>query len=341
MCTKPLILVMGILLLVSCSKNKISNVTEARHFLATHSWHDENAQFYDENGNATAKMPSGLEFTETDVTFNKETGAYNIESKPADASDFRSHNPYFLITWYDNYSTSMVEFYLMEDGGAWLENRRVKMNFSQNKGAEIQKVEEKPEAPTVEVKQNMLNKILIASIPSTKVAMIYREPNKSSQVEIYKRNGDKVVSSSIEKGEFIRVYYMNSNHFLGWALKSDFTIEREAIPSDTAKITSIETAETTENNGTEKTVVAKFEEIEIGDYFHIIFRGEDGKSYDFGLGKNNYCGYEFGEDKSNPEYVGKKFKITWKEQTTEYLDNISGEETKNNVPTIIKIEQIK
>lgn len=92
----------------------------------------------------------------------------------------------------------------------------------------------------------------------------------------------------------------------------------------------------------EQDIIATFEGAEMGDYFHLTFKGEDGIDYDFGLGENNYCGYEFGEEKPNPKYLGKKFNIKWKEVMTKtYAGGGSMDIVEREVPTITSITIIK
>ena len=136
-----------ILLFFSCGKTKITNVTEARHFLASHSWHTDDAQFYDTDGKSLGKGPSGVQFSETEIIFNKESHPYTIAKSLGGQNDKNSHDPYFVATAWDNYSKSPIVFYLMEDGSAWLENSRVGMHFFDNENAKVDKMVEKAEIP--------------------------------------------------------------------------------------------------------------------------------------------------------------------------------------------------
>ena len=77
---------------------------------------------------------------------------------------------------------------------------------------------------------------------------------------------------------------------------------------------------------TNSTMLATFEYAEFGDFYHLVFKDEAGEEWDFGSGDNNYGGFVFGEEESNPDLVGKKFKIVW-----------SGD---RETPSIIKIEKI-
>ena len=117
------------LLLISCTNSKIRNVTEARHFLATHTWEDANAQFKNENGKVDLHASSMVTFTEKEVNYNKENSPYDIVKMPGGPNDINSHNPYFIISWWDTYSSSTYKFYLMEDGQAWLASIDVDMSF--------------------------------------------------------------------------------------------------------------------------------------------------------------------------------------------------------------------
>ncbi|MDQ3193144.1 MAG: hypothetical protein M3Q58_16290 [Bacteroidota bacterium] len=233
------VIIIFCLFIISCSKNKITNITEARHFLATHSWHTDNAQFYGLDGKPQAKLSSGVEFSETEITFNKEKSPYNIvKMSGGEGNNFHSQNPYFIITAWDNYSSSDVKFYLMEDGMGWLENSRVKMTFMKNKDADVQKMDEQAGNPEIDKSKNsvsMVNKVLTVSVST---AMVYKKPSmKTDYITSYKKRGEEIVSVA-EDGNFVSVAFLKSNKIIGWVLKSDLKIVRDIVSQDTIKESS-------------------------------------------------------------------------------------------------------
>ncbi len=87
-------------------------------------------------------------------------------------------------------------------------------------------------------------------------------------------------------------------------------------------------------------IIATFEYVELGDYYHLIFKDEKGEEWDFGYGQNNYGSYDFGDDQSNPDLVGKKFKIVWENKKVISYD-LQGKDYTMDALCIVKIELVK
>ena len=85
-------------------------------------------------------------------------------------------------------------------------------------------------------------------------------------------------------------------------------------------------------------IYATFDYAEFGDFYHLVFTDDTGKEYDFGAGENNYSGFEFGEESSNPDLVGEKFKIVWKNTKTKGYDDDGETVIEIDVPSIVSIE---
>jgi hypothetical protein len=60
-------------------------------------------------------------------------------------------------------------------------------------------------------------------------------------------------------------------------------------------------------------IFAVYQGCEMGDYFHLIFEGDNEISYDFGNGKNELGEFNLysNDFENNSDFIGKKFKITW------------------------------
>ncbi|PKP47632.1 MAG: hypothetical protein CVT95_05410 [Bacteroidetes bacterium HGW-Bacteroidetes-12] len=87
-------------------------------------------------------------------------------------------------------------------------------------------------------------------------------------------------------------------------------------------------------------VIATFEYVELGDYYHLIFKDDKGEEWDFGYGQNNYVSYDFGDDQSNPDLVGKKFKIVWENKKVNSYD-LKGKDYTMDALCIVEIGLIK
>ena len=92
-------------------------------------------------------------------------------------------------------------------------------------------------------------------------------------------------------------------------------------------------------------VIAIFKSDEMGDLEHLIFTDEMGEEYDFGAGDNNLNGFEFGLDKmntglteANPDLLGKKFKIVWKNKKSKTYAEDMTTLIEIDVPSIVSIE---
>ena len=96
----------------------------------------------------------------------------------------------------------------------------------------------------------------------------------------------------------------------------------------------------------ENPFIATYEGNNFGDYHHIEFEDDNGESYDFGFGNNNYGNILlFFDDEQltdNPKYLGKLFKIYWEWKVSSF-PCCSGEyETAEAyLPSIIKLELIE
>lgn len=89
---------------------------------------------------------------------------------------------------------------------------------------------------------------------------------------------------------------------------------------------------------TENILIAKFSYVEFGDFFHLIFEDVNGKEWDFGSGENNLGSFDFGEEESNPDLVGKNFKIKWKIKKVKSYDMTGENIIEIDAPSIINIE---
>jgi hypothetical protein len=93
-------------------------------------------------------------------------------------------------------------------------------------------------------------------------------------------------------------------------------------------------------------ITATYQGNDFGDYHHILFKDANGVEYDFGQAKNNYGQYNLhelsGQYDDNPEFLGKKFKVSWDWKLSEFLccDGEYGE-AKAYLPSITKLELIK
>lgn len=61
-------------------------------------------------------------------------------------------------------------------------------------------------------------------------------------------------------------------------------------------------------------LVAIFRDADMGDYFHLVFEDDAGKTHDFGFGNNNYGKIILFDPKdmiANPDYLGKSFRVYW------------------------------
>lgn len=91
--------------------------------------------------------------------------------------------------------------------------------------------------------------------------------------------------------------------------------------------------------------IAKYVGNDFGDYFHIMFEDETGKSYDFGFGNNNlneiplYFNDEQYND--NPKYLNKTFKVYWGWKVSTYPCCSGGyDAVKAYHPSILNLELI-
>ncbi len=94
-------------------------------------------------------------------------------------------------------------------------------------------------------------------------------------------------------------------------------------------------------------LTATYQGNDFGDYFHIIFKAENGTEYDFGQANNSFGKYKLYDHLSeqltdNPEYLGKAFKVYWDWKLAEF-PCCDGEydKAKAYLPTITKLELIK
>lgn len=110
-----------------------------------------------------------------------------------------------------------------------------------------------------------------------------------------------------------------------------FAYGEEADPKENGKNeeTVIVDKQETENQKSEEMeniepkgekLIATFEYVELGDYFHFVFSDENGKYWDFGSGENELGEYYFGDDIPNEELVGKKFEIYWEKRMVKSYD---------------------
>ncbi|MCB0853725.1 MAG: hypothetical protein KDD63_15980, partial [Bacteroidetes bacterium] len=99
---------------------------------------------------------------------------------------------------------------------------------------------------------------------------------------------------------------------------------------------------------------ATFKGAFIGDYYHLMFEGENGQEYDFGDAKNELSGFKLEKDynsdeevndldengnEGNPEFLGKTFLIHWEWKSNVFLCCEGEYEEKEGViPTIVKLE---
>jgi hypothetical protein len=89
-------------------------------------------------------------------------------------------------------------------------------------------------------------------------------------------------------------------------------------------------------------IIATFEYVELGDYYHLIFKDDKGEEWDFGYGQsqNSLGSFDFGNEQSNPDLVGKKFKIVWENKKVNSYD-LQGKDYTMDALCIVKIELIK
>lgn len=63
----------------------------------------------------------------------------------------------------------------------------------------------------------------------------------------------------------------------------------------------------------ENPFTATYKGCDMGDYFHLIFEDQYGKTFDFGFGNNHFGEYDLcsKDITDNPKYLGKSFVIYW------------------------------
>lgn len=91
--------------------------------------------------------------------------------------------------------------------------------------------------------------------------------------------------------------------------------------------------------------VASYQGCDFGDYFHLNFKDEKNKNYDFGFGDNNFGQYTLFDTlsfKDNRKYLRHSFKIYWDWKLTSF-PCCDGEYdlVKAYLPSITKLELIK
>jgi len=122
------------------------------------------------------------------------------------------------------------------------------------------------------------------------------------------------------------------------------SINNEVKLNDTTSFNAESTAkaEKTEHKtvATSGEIIATFEYVELGDYYHLIFKDEKGEEWDFGYGQNNYGSYDFGDEQSNPDLVGKKFKIVWENKKVNSYD-LQGKDYTMDALCIVEIGLLK
>lgn len=90
-------------------------------------------------------------------------------------------------------------------------------------------------------------------------------------------------------------------------------------------------------------LVARFTGAELVDYFHLTFEDAQGRTYDFGNGENRLGEMRlYGENFiSNPEQVGKVFRIDWDwKKSSFYCCEGEMNTVEAPVPSIIAIEAV-
>ena len=90
-------------------------------------------------------------------------------------------------------------------------------------------------------------------------------------------------------------------------------------------------------------LVARYTGSEFGDYLHLTFKDAQGRTYDFGNGKNSLGQMLlYGDDFiSNPEYVGKKFRISWDwKKSSFYCCEGEMNTVEAQVPSIVGVELV-
>jgi hypothetical protein len=68
-------------------------------------------------------------------------------------------------------------------------------------------------------------------------------------------------------------------------------------------------------------ITATFEYVEMGDYYHLVFKDDKGVEWDFGNGENQLGNFDFGQEQANSELVGKEFVIAWESKKVETIDS--------------------
>lgn len=85
----------------------------------------------------------------------------------------------------------------------------------------------------------------------------------------------------------------------------------------------------------------RFVNAEMGDYFHLVFEDEKGRSLDFGDGANNLAGVELYNEafEPNPAMIGKTFIVTWEWKEAPFMCcEGEMESVRASVPSITQIK---
>jgi hypothetical protein len=91
--------------------------------------------------------------------------------------------------------------------------------------------------------------------------------------------------------------------------------------------------------------IATYKGVQSGDYFHLIFEGDNDYTYDFGFGNNDLGPYElyedFGHYNDNPKYLDQQFKVYWEWVISDF-PCCSGDyyQAEAYMPSIVKLELI-
>ena len=114
---------------------------------------------------------------------------------------------------------------------------------------------------------------------------------------------------------------------------------------ESTETTTVEIPAKPETSSSIKTMKAKFDGAEMGDYFHLSFTAEDGTSWDFGNGKNDLGQFEILGDTETPgmeTYIGKIFEIQWDSLMSSYycceggMDVVEGKQ-----PSIVGLKLVE
>ena len=91
--------------------------------------------------------------------------------------------------------------------------------------------------------------------------------------------------------------------------------------------------------------IATYKGVQSGDYFHLIFEGDNEYTYDFGFSNNDFGPYElyedFGHYNDNPKYLDQQFKVYWEWVISDF-PCCSGDyyQAEAYMPSIVKLELI-